>query len=386
METRKTLLALGLAVLLLLSGCGKKEDSTTGQDAGTILRVMLGALEEREEKDALLWYLEPEEVEGCLRDFYRLEGLELLDGAVLRMEGARAFELAVLRTDGGEAVAEALQDHLLDRQGAFTGYFPNQAELAERGLVLTRGDWAALAVCREPDSARSAFESCFGDGVNARGIPAVLGPGPEDLRPDGRLYYRDPGLDDMTLYDTAPILAAWESGEASGLSQKDRQVLDRARAVLEEWTDAGMDEYGRERAVYAWLTTHVAYDHSHYSAQGAPRTSYEPYGPLVEGAGVCLGYASAFQLLMDMAGVECVTVTGAAFGNRENHAWNMVRLDGTWYCVDATWDHNSFNGDFLEFQSLELDRYWRYFNVTSDYMAGTDHQWDYDSVPEAEQP
>ena len=119
METRKTLLALGLAVLLLLSGCGKKEDSTTGQDAGTILRVMLGALEEREEKDALLWYLEPEEVEGCLRDFYRLEGLELLDGAVLRMEGARAFELAVLRTDGGEAVAEALQDHLLDRQGAF---------------------------------------------------------------------------------------------------------------------------------------------------------------------------------------------------------------------------------------------------------------------------
>ena len=63
METRKTLLALGLAVLLLLSGCGKKEDSTTGQDAGTILRVMLGALEEREEKDALLWYLEPEEVE-----------------------------------------------------------------------------------------------------------------------------------------------------------------------------------------------------------------------------------------------------------------------------------------------------------------------------------
>ena len=163
-------------------------------------------------------------------------------------------------------------------------------------------------------------------------------------------------------------------------------MLDRARAVLEEWTDAGMDEYGRERAVYAWLTTHVTYDHSHYSAQGAPRTSYEPYGPLVEGAGVCLGYASAFQLLMDMAGVECITVTGAAFGNRENHAWNMVRLDGTWYCVDATWDHNSFNGDFLEFQSLELDRYWRYFNVTSDYMAGTDHQWDYDSVPEAEQP
>ena len=24
-----------------------------------------------------------------------------------------------------------------------------------------------------------------------------------------------------------------------------------------------------------------------------------------------------------------------------------------------------------------------YFNVTSDFLADTDHQWDYDSVPEA---
>ena len=148
METRKTLLALGLAVLLLLSGCGKKEDSTTGQDAGTILRVMLGALEEREEKDALLWYLEPEEVEGCLRDFYRLEGLELLDGAVLRMEGARAFELAVLRVDeqNVETVTAALQDYLLDRKGSFIGYFPDQVDLIDNALILSKGQWAALLV------------------------------------------------------------------------------------------------------------------------------------------------------------------------------------------------------------------------------------------------
>ncbi len=28
-------------------------------------------------------------------------------------------------------------------------------------------------------------------------------------------------------------------------------------------------------------------------------------------------------------------------------------------------------------------REWRYFNTTSDYMARTNHQWDYDNVPEA---
>ena len=86
---------------------------------------------------------------------------------------------------------------------------------------------------------------------------------------------------------------------------------------------------------------------------------------------MCLGFASTFQLLMDMAGVECLTVVGAAFDSREDHAWNMVRLDGEWYCVDATWDTGVPEG------------YWSYFNVTSDYMAATDHQWDYASVPEA---
>lgn len=50
----------------------------------------------------------------------------------------------------------------------------------------------------------------------------------------------------------------------------------------------------------------------------------------------------------------------------------MVRLNGEWYCVDATWDAGK-----------EKPARWSYFNVTSDWMADTDHQWDYASVPEA---
>ena len=73
--------------------------------------------------------------------------------------------------------------------------------------------------------------------------------------------------------------------------------------------------------------------------------------------------------------MECVTVVGASHASTVDHAWNMVRLNGQWYCVDATWDYayrDKMNG-------CE----WRYFNVTSDYMARTDHQWDYANTPEA---
>lgn len=371
----KKSLSLLLALVLLLPGCGKQEDATTGQNAETILRVMLTGRAEAQESDSLAWYLEPSDVDGYLKDYYKLKELSWLDGAVVRMEGARAFELAVLRVDEQdvEVVTAALQEYLLDRKGSFTGYFPDQADMAENGLILTRGGWVALDVCTEMDAAKEAFESCFGDGVNAAGIPAVLGPGPEDLRSDGRLVYVDPGKDDMTLFDSTAILTAWESGDDSALSREDKQVLDAAKAVLERCVTADMSDYSKELALYTWLTGNVSYDQSHYSKRGAPRTSYEPYGPLIRGRGVCLGYASTFQLLMDMADVECITVTGAAFRNRENHAWNMVKLNGSWYCTDATWDTSNGGeiGSFL------------YFNVTSDFMALTDHQWDYDSTPEA---
>ena len=76
---------------------------------------------------------------------------------------------------------------------------------------------------------------------------------------------------------------------------------------------------------------------------------------------------------MDLLGIECITVVGASFGSSEDHAWNMVKLDGAWYCVDVTWDDPGGGGQAIH----------RYFNVTSQFMRDTDHQWDYGAVPEA---
>ena len=119
-----------------------------------------------------------------------------------------------------ETVTAALQDYLLDRKGSFIGYFPDQVDLIDNALILSKGQWAALLVCEDPNQAESAFESCFGEGINAVGIPVILGPDEDDLRPNGRLIYKDPGKDDMTLFDNSAILSAWRSGDSSGLSRE----------------------------------------------------------------------------------------------------------------------------------------------------------------------
>lgn len=377
-----------LALLLLLPGCGRKQDETTIQPCEVMVRVMWACTSECREDDSLFrWYLcdgmreegfgedgeyySDGEMNELLSGFYGLDGLEWYDAAIVRMEGARAFELAVLSVPREErdAVVAAWQAYLLDRRGAFAGYEPEQAALVENGKILTCGREVALLICESVSGAQDAFEACYGEGRFAAGTPAFLLPKPEKL-PDGRYAYTDPGEEDMTLFDSAAILSAWRSGDDSGLSKEDKAVLNAARAVFDQCVTPGMSDYDKELALYVWLTENVRYDYSHYESQGAPRTSYELYGPLIEGKGVCLGYATTFQLFMDMAEIECITVTGAAFYSREHHAWNMVRLDGKWYCADPTWDE----GDFPHFS---------YFNVTSDWMAQTDHQWDYASVPEA---
>ena len=130
---------------------------------------------------------------------------------------------------------------------------------------------------------------------------------------------------------------------------------------------------------YDWVVNNVDYDWTHQDhRKETPRESFTPYGGLVDRTAVCLGYATTFQLLCDLAGVECITVPGAAFESQEDHGWNMVRLDGEWYCVDATWDAN-----VRERGGRGRPEDWDFFNVTSDDMAASDHQWDYANTPEA---
>ena len=64
--------------------------------------------------------------------------------------------------------------------------------------------------------------------------------------------------------------------------------------------------------------------------------SCEAYGALVEGSAICEGYAKAFKLLCDRAGIPCEIIGGTA--NGEAHMWNDVYLDGAYYLVDTTFD------------------------------------------------
>ena len=408
---RMLLPMLMLCLILAACGGGGGAEITPAADvtAAQAAQAVWNSQPDREGLEAL----EGDGLSGHLADFCGLEDWE--EGAVYAASGVDAREVTVVLLpdeDAAQAAGERLEAYRQSRQGDFFGYAPEEAERLDKAAVLTAGRFAALLVCEDMDAARSAFEAALaGEPVFApvhtqtpdpapspseppeptRTLPEPASPpspspDPEptpagvlnpDLDVSGFVPYVQPNASVMELYDTSAIQRAWESGDDSGLSDKDREILERCREVLGEVLTEGLSAYEMELAVHDWLVEWGSYDRTVYdNPNHSGRTGYrDPWGMLVGGYGNCLGYSSTFQLLMDLSGVECITVVGAAFGSREDHAWNMVKLDGEWYCVDVTWDDPT--------GAARNGRHHRYFNVTSAYLRETDHQWDYRNVPEA---
>ena len=316
-------------------------------------------------------------------------------------EDEEPFQVAVLYMEDAAAavnLAAALQIYLWSREYQYLrDGLPKQAEQMSNGLIVQLGRYAALFVCQNPQAVETEMEAVLRGlspvaepsagpsvppGTPERPIFVELdGPAPEgEPDPDhpGRIKFVQPNAEDMSVYDTSAILAAWETGGPGRLSEDDRAIYDAARAVLEEVLHEWMGSFETEAALYDWVVQNIDYGWSRADVLGGtPREAYTPYGGLVDRMAVCLGYASSFQLLMEMAGMECITVVGASHASTVDHAWNMVRLGGEWYCVDAAWDYAYREAG--QMNGCE----WRYFNVTSDYMAHTNHQWDYGNTPEA---
>ena len=182
-------------------------------------------------------------------------------------------------------------------------------------------------------------------------------------------------------YNHAAVLSAWNSGDASGLSDKNRAVYDACVSVINAVIKNGMTEYEKELAIHDWIIKWAEYDPEALS--NAPDAKPDPdndnpYGLLINKKSICRGYTLTFKLFMDMLGIECIVVDGAAHEGVDVHAWNMVTLDGDWYCVDVTWDDPVGSSG-----NVNKYLFHRFFNCTSQFLRDFDHQWDEDSIPEA---
>ena len=82
------------------------------------------------------------------------------------------------------------------------------------------------------------------------------------------------------------------------------------------------------------LATYCEYDYDRLQNGSLPSTSYTAYGVLGMGTGVCMGYALAYDYLLEQVGIK----SDYCSSEELNHAWNIVYINNTPYHVDVTWD------------------------------------------------
>ena len=139
----------------------------------------------------------------------------------------------------------------------------------------------------------------------------------------------------------------------------------------------GMGEYERAKAAFDYMVEHTVLDEPigldlwrvHGGGdQPIPYLEQRALSPLRFGVGMCEDYAAALTLLLRAMGLEAQYVPGLTYsveGNLVDHAWTVVRIDGTWYHLDSQLEDNISRHGSIRY---------RYF-LKGDATLSSSHRW-----------
>ena len=163
------------------------------------------------------------------------------------------------------------------------------------------------------------------------------------------------------------------NNDSMDLTDKDLEVFNEASRVYSLYVESCETEYEKVVAAHDYIVKNCVYNTEAIEQDTLVDDDFHAYGVFVKGSAVCEGYAKAFKLLMDIAGIDCIMVSGNVGENHIPHAWNMIKLENAWYHVDVTYDDP--NPETTEIVYL-------YLNV-SDSIIEKDHSWNKNVTPEA---
>ena len=115
---------------------------------------------------------------------------------------------------------------------------------------------------------------------------------------------------------------------------QESQMNTAVANLLKQLNLTGTD-YDKITKIYDYICSNVKYD---YTSSGMLK--HTAYAALINKTSVCQGYAVLFYRLALECGIDCRLIAGT--GNGGAHGWNIVKIEGYYYNVDATWDANYY--------------------------------------------
>lgn len=132
---------------------------------------------------------------------------------------------------------------------------------------------------------------------------------------------------------------------------KEHQKAMKARVEKLARPAKSLSEWEREKYVHDFICDNVCYD------KLKKPYSHEIIGPLGQGVGVCEGIAKSVKILCDALGIWCIIVlcgNNPEKGIKYRHTWNIVKIGGKYYHLDATFDNTLGKGE-IRYDYFNLD-------------------------------
>ena len=129
-----------------------------------------------------------------------------------------------------------------------------------------------------------------------------------------------------------------------------RQAMESRVKKLARQT-ANIDEKEKELFIHDFIVQNVKYD------KLKKEYSHEIIGALGNGVAVCEGIAKAVKILCDEMGIWCIIALSEANpekGIKYRHAWNVIRIGGQYYHLDATFDNTLSKDDTVRYDYVNL--------------------------------
>lgn len=190
------------------------------------------------------------------------------------------------------------------------------------------------------------------------------------LRDNPQIFYTDGfNLSYDRKTNTATALRPTYAYEKAEIPFKVAELNSKADEIIASIISPGMSEFQKERAIHDYIALNTKYDEKGSTNGSISTDSYNAYGVLVKGTGVCQGYSETLKLLLAKAGIESLVLASPEM----RHAWNIVTLGGKQYHVDVTWnDPVPDKKGYVRYKYLN----------TTDAIMKEGHNWDHNKYPQ----
>lgn len=144
------------------------------------------------------------------------------------------------------------------------------------------------------------------------------------------------------------------------------KTITKLKEVIDSLNLDEKSDYEKCKTIREWIGKNVKYDREYAKdpVNCSRRNAHDMTGAILDGYAVCDGYANLFHYMANATGLLTLFEEGYQIGSGLQHAWNLVKIDGTFYYTDCT--------------SIALDKDG---NATGEFLLGQDTMFNLTVTP-----